>query len=122
MKISQLERIIKEEVATFYKNQYLRENPQADQASQAIDTTDPKDGVTNTYVELAEKLLKISRLLRQGTAQIPGLDPREIEEVSKLIDSLFGKSAETAIGARIQQTARYFDTQTKGSTPDSKKP
>jgi len=122
MKISQLERIIKEEVATFYKNQYLRENPQADQANQALDTTDSRDGVTNTYVELAEKLLKISRLLRQGTTQIPGLDPREIEEVSKLIDSLFGKSAGTAIGPRIQQTARYFDAQTRSSTPDSKKP
>lgn len=122
MKISQLERIIKEEVATFYKNQYLRENPQADQASQAIDTTDPKDGVTNTYVELGDKLIRLGRLLRQGTAQIPGLDPREIQEVSGLIDSILSKTAETAIGAKIQQTAKYFDTQTKSSTPGSKKP
>jgi len=122
MKISQLERIIKEEVATFYKNQYLRENPQVDQASQAIGTTDSRDGVTNTYVELAEKLLKISKLLKLGTAQIPGLDPRELEEASNLIDSLFIKSAGTAIGPRIQQTARYLDAQTRSLTPDSKEP
>ena len=121
MKISKLEQIIKEEVATFYQKRYLRENPESSTAHQALAGTMPKDGKTNTYVELGDQLVKLGRILRQGTSQIPGLDPREIQELTGLVTKVLEKSSASGIGSKIQQTVKFFDTQTQGTTPPPNK-
>ena len=120
MKISRLEQVVKEEVLAFLQKRYLRENTQSDQTAKTLGATVSKDGKVNTYVELSDQLLKLSRILRQGTAQLPGLDTREIEELSNIVHAVLQKSSETAIGPKLQQTKRFFDAQTKGSDSTKK--
>ncbi len=115
MKISRLEQVVEEEVLAFLQKRYLRENTQSDQTAKTLGTTVSKDGKVNTYVELSDQLLKLSRMLRQGAAQLPGLDTREIEELSNIVHAVLQKSSETTIGPKLQQTKRFFDAQTKGS-------
>lgn len=117
MKISKLEQVIQEEVAAFLQKRHLRENPESDTARQALAGTMPKDGRTNTYVELGDQLVKLGRILRQGTSQIPGLDPREIQELTGLVTKVLEKSSASGIGSKIQQTVKFFDTQTQGTAP-----
>jgi hypothetical protein len=115
MKISRVKEIVQEEVAAFLQKRHLRENLESGTVDQALAGTMPKDGKTNTYPELGDQLTRLGRILKQGTSQIPGLDPREIEELTGLVTKVLEKSSASGIGSKIQQTAKFFDTQTKGT-------
>jgi hypothetical protein len=115
MKISRVKEIVQEEVAAFLQKRHLRENLESGTVDQALAGTMPKDGKTNTYGELGHQLVNLGRILRQGTSQIPGLDPREIEELTGLVTKVLEKSSASGIGSKIQQTAKFFDTQTQGT-------